>query len=219
MQQEIFVFIKDEFFTKYDQNGYLMRNKGDRHSRPCFLAFSDKKEPNILWCVPISSQTEKFEKIVKSKIAKQQKNGNHSPKCNIIRFGNVLGHKKAFLIQNMFPITATYIASIYMDKQTHHPVTIEPSVVKDIISNSKNILKLAYHGYDNLIFTDIKSIYNSLKLELQAKQQDNSIIPKSYTMSKKPLSIKERIDSAKNKADSFNKTFRSPYDQKQNLEK
>ena len=106
-----------------------------------------------------------------------------------------------------------------MDKQTHHPVTIEPSVVKDIISNSKNILKLAYHGYDNLIFTDIKSIYNSLKLELQAKQQDNSIIPKSYTMSKKPLSIKERIDSAKNKADSFNKTFRSPYDQKQNLEK
>ena len=73
MQQEIFVFIKDEFFTKYDQNGYLMRNKGDRHSRPCFLAFSDKKEPNILWCVPISSQTEKFEKIVKSKIAKQQK--------------------------------------------------------------------------------------------------------------------------------------------------
>lgn len=97
MKQGTFFFITDDFFKKHDTDGHLMKNKDGIHNRPCFYAFPDKKEPNIFWCVPISSQIEKFERIVHNKISKQMEKGYKTPKCNTIRFGEVLGQKRAFL--------------------------------------------------------------------------------------------------------------------------
>lgn len=50
--------------------------------------------------IPFSSRVSKFTGIYNKKI---QKYG----KCDTIVFGDVLGHRKAFLIQNMEPVKKT----------------------------------------------------------------------------------------------------------------
>ncbi len=171
MKQGTFFFITDEFFTRHNPDGNLMKNKEGVHDRPCFYAFPDNKEPKIYWCVPISSRTEKYERIAETKIAKQIEKGYKAPKCNTIRFGEVLGQKRAFLIQNMFPVTAKYISGIYIDKNTQTPVTIPPATEKDIVKNARDILKLVLRGYSNLVFSDIQKTYMDLAIELHSEHQ------------------------------------------------
>lgn len=171
MKQGTFFFIEDAFFARHDPDGRLMRNKEGGHNRPCFYAFPDRKDENIFWCVPISSQVEKFEKIVQNKISRQAAKGYKSPKCNTIRFGEVLGQKRAFLIQNMFPVTAAYISATYIDKNSHRPVTIAPATEKDIIANARDILKLVFRGYRDFVFSDIQKTYLDLVAELHPEQE------------------------------------------------
>ena len=158
MKQGHFYFISDEFFTRFDPNGLLMRNKEGNRSRPCYFVFPDKTEPEIFWCVPISSKVEKYEGIVQKKLEKQERNGNDHPSCDTIRFGNVLGQKRAFLIQNIFPISAQYIDATYIDRNTQKPVTISRKTERDIYLKAKKILRLVWRGYENLVFSDVLSI-------------------------------------------------------------
>ncbi|MGM9947532.1 type III toxin-antitoxin system CptIN family toxin [Floccifex sp.] len=75
----------------------LMKNKemvnGVVHDRPCFFAFEDNRT-GLFWLIPFSSQVQKYKKIYAHKISKYGF-------CNTIMFGKVLGHEKAFLLQNM----------------------------------------------------------------------------------------------------------------------
>lgn len=202
MKQGTFFFIADDFFTKHDPEGHLMKNKEGGHNRPCFYAFPDKKDENIFWCVPISSKIEKFEKIVQNKISKQVAKGYKLPKCNTIRFGEVLGQKRAFLIQNMFPVTAAYISTIYIDKNSHRPVTVAPDTEKDIISNARDILKLVFRGYRNLVFSDIQKTYLDLIAELYPEQQKKNELEQSP----QKKSIKDIMAAAQSEADRRNST-------------
>ena len=104
--------------------------------------------------------------IYNSKIQKQRQKGVKNPKCNTIRFGDVLGQKRAFLIQNMFPITRDYILSTYIDKNTNSEVMLSADTEKDIITNAEDVLRLARRGVP-ILFTDINAIYNGLLSELQ----------------------------------------------------
>ena len=65
MKQGRFYFISDEFYEKHDKNHELMQNKetvgGKVVGRPCCMVFVDKYNPNIFWCVPISSNTDKYQ--------------------------------------------------------------------------------------------------------------------------------------------------------------
>ena len=59
-----FYFISDQFYEKYDPEKKLMRNRevidGQSHARPCFFAFHDRRQPEIIWLIPISSKVEKY---------------------------------------------------------------------------------------------------------------------------------------------------------------
>lgn len=167
-----FYFISDDFFEKYNTNGTLMKNKEGLHARPCFYAFPDPKFPNIMWCVPISSQVEKYEKIVRHKLQRQIEKGMKSPICNTIVFGNVMGQRRAFLIQNMFPVTKQYIENIYIDRNTQNPVTIPSHEERIIKKYAKDVLKAVFHGHSFLVFTDIQNIYEKLSAELLCEQED-----------------------------------------------
>lgn len=105
MIQGQFYFITDEFYEKYDKDKNLMQNKEKvdevNKNRPCFYAFPDKVNPKIFWCVPISSKIDKYKRIYEKKIDKQKQRGIKNPKCNTIRFGEVMGRETAFLIQNV----------------------------------------------------------------------------------------------------------------------
>lgn len=104
--------------------------------------------------IPISSQIQKFQAIYNSKIKKYGR-------CDTIRFGEVLGHKKAFLIQNMCPITSDYIKNEYIDSKAKTPVRIDGRFEKELIKTAKKVLALERKGV-KLIFPDVVSIEQQL---------------------------------------------------------
>ncbi len=158
-----FYYINDQYFVDFSDS-FLMQNKetinGKPHDRPCFFAFEDSST-GLFWMIPISSRVEKFKELYTSKI---QKYG----KCDTIAFGKVLGHEKAFLIQNMCPVTYSYINNEYLDKKTNTPVQVNGILEKELITKAKKVLALHRKGI-KLIFPDILKIESEL-----LKQTDNN---------------------------------------------
>lgn len=189
MEQGQFCFLNSQYYQNFPDK-HLMRNKevinGISHDRPCFLAFSDKENSNIYWLVPISSKIEKYKAIA---LKKTEKYGV----CNTIRFGTVLSKEAAFLIQNMCPVTDRYIQEIYKD-QHNNPIYIDNRIVADVVKHAQEVLAKNKRGA-NLIFPDVKTIYNTLvqQLELSVSQSSNLASP----MPIKFTSIKDRLNAAK----------------------
>lgn len=152
MEIGCFYYLSDQYFVDFPDKG-LMRNKesvdGQDHDRPCFYAFQDKKT-GIFWMIPFSSKVEKYTGIHAQKV---QKYG----KCDTIVFGEVLGHQKAFLIQNMCPATEKYVKSEYIDSRTSVPVRISGKLEKELQRKSGKVLAMQRKGI-RLIFPDVLAI-------------------------------------------------------------
>jgi len=152
IEKGCFYFINDDFFNKFSHIEHLMGNNKNGNKRPVFFAFENKTNSDILWVVPISSKVPKYKKIYNKKISK---NGI----CDTIVFGNVLGHEKAFLIQNMCPISKKYIDSTYENQS--QAVKVDNLLKKEIIKKSKKVLALDKKGM-KLIYPNVLEIENSL---------------------------------------------------------
>lgn len=152
MTEGHFYFIDDKYFVDFP-DPKLMRNKesldGEMHDRPCFYAFQDKRT-GLFWMIPFSSKVDKFETIYNTKILKYKR-------CDTIVFGNVLGSKKAFLIQNMCPLTEFYIRNEYIDSKSHIPVQLDAMLSKELLVKAKRVLELQRRGIP-LIFPDVLAI-------------------------------------------------------------
>lgn len=148
-----FYFLTDQYFIDFPDQ-FLMQNKerisGEIHERPCFYAFEDSSHKGLFWLVPFSSQTNKFQTIYNKKVQKYHK-------CDTIVFGDVLGKRKAFLIQNMCPATSKYIHNEYLDSASNIPVRVNGTLEKEIITKAKKVLALQRQG-KRLIFPDIQKI-------------------------------------------------------------
>lgn len=156
MDKGCFYFLTDQYYLDFpDRN--LMQNKereqGLTRDRPCFYAFPDEKT-GLYWMIPVSSQTEKFRPIHQRKM---QRYG----RCDTILFGQVLGHEKVFLIQNMCPVDPGYIKNQYMDSVSSLPVRVDGVLEKKLIQSAKKTLALQRKGAD-LIFPDVLSIEEKL---------------------------------------------------------
>ena len=148
-----FYFIKDEFFDVFKDYG-LMENKDGVTKRPCYFCFRDRKDKEIIWFVPISTKYDKYKKIYDNKKLKSR----NKPVYNFV-FGNVLGKKAVFLIQNIFPTTEKYIEEKYTNSNKDVEI---PTVVKDeIIKIALRVVKLAEAG-TNIPFYDIIEMKNTL---------------------------------------------------------
>ena len=147
-----FYFIKDQYFVDFP-DPFLMQNKGQAHDRPCFYAFEDKNT-GLYWMIPFSSQTRKFKPIYQNKI-------NRYGRCDTIDFGYVLGHEKAFLIQNMFPITPTYMKEEYIDSHSNIPVRINGAFETQLVQKAQRVLALQRRG-TKLIYPDVFAIEKKL---------------------------------------------------------
>ena len=150
-----------------------MKNKefvyGQFIDRPCFFAFKDVQNPDIMWLIPISSKYDKYKNIY-------DKNVKRYGKCTIIRFGEVLGRQAAFLIQNMCPATEKYIREVYVDKN-NVPINIDNRIIHDVMTNAKDVLGKVNRG-TKLIFPDVLNIKKSLLLQLEsAKNEDSNETP------------------------------------------
>lgn len=95
--------IKNSYFELVNDNK-LMKNHEGNATRPNYFCVK-MKDSNFLWFIPMSSKVEKYKTIIDNKIKKYKK-------CDTIVIGNYRGKNHAFLIQNMFPITRTYIDHI-----------------------------------------------------------------------------------------------------------
>lgn len=147
-----FYYIKDDYFLDFPDK-MLMKNKenleDELHDRPCFYAFKDD-DSEIYWMIPFSSKVDKYQIYYDKKLKKYNK-------CDTIVFGEVLGHKKAFLVQNMCPITEKYIKNEYIDAASNLPVRINGVLEKELISKAKRVLLLQRNGI-KLIFPDVLKI-------------------------------------------------------------
>lgn len=147
-----FYFIKDEYFRDFP-DPYLMQNRGPTHDRPCFYAFQDLAT-EIFWLIPFSSKVEKFRLIYQTKTARYGR-------CDTIEFGQVLGYEKAFLIQNMCPITEDYVKEEYIDSRCALPVRVSGDLELRLIQKAKRVLALQRRGV-RLIYPDVLVIEKRL---------------------------------------------------------
>lgn len=147
-----FFFLKDSYFEKFSDQQGILQNKGNENFRPYFYAFDDKNNPNIFWAVPISSQCEKYLKIYNNSKAKYGR-------CDTIVFGKVLGKNKAFLIQNMCPVSKEYVSSEYMLNGIN--VSVHPKVEETLIRKARAVIAKYNHGV-KLIFPDVHKMCKEL---------------------------------------------------------
>ena len=94
-------------------------------------------------------------------------------RCDTIVFGEVLGHEKAFLIQNMCPITSKYMKNEYIDSKTNVPVRVNGVLEKELKEKASKVLALQRKG-SKLIFPNVLEIENKL---INQKNNDDSLAP------------------------------------------
>lgn len=143
--------IKDIFFELI-KDAKLMENKENDNYRPHYYAVKDLNN-NMLWMIPISSQVEKYQKIINKKV---QKYG----KCNTIIIGIFGGKKNAFLIQNAFPISEKYLDHIHTID--NHPIQVHKELDKKLSSKLKEVIAMHKQGF-KLFFADIDRIIEILE--------------------------------------------------------
>ena len=143
-----FYFIKDEFFDLFKDYG-LMVNKENGNKRPCYFCFRDKFNKEIIWFVPISTKYEKYKKIYEYKKQKQRRVYNFV-------FGEVVGKKAVFLIQNIFPTTEEYVLEKYITENKDFEIAL--NVRNKVIAYSRQVIMKAEQGI-NIPF------YNILDME------------------------------------------------------
>lgn len=94
MTKDKFYFLSDEYYEKFKNYG-VMSNKeittNRINRRPCFYTISDPQNPEIYWMIPISSQVEKYERLLRKKLRKYRVYDG-------LEFGFVQGRKAAFLL-------------------------------------------------------------------------------------------------------------------------
>lgn len=73
-----------------------------------------------------------------------------------------MGEKKAFLIQNMFPVTEEYFNNVYLGKNTFKPIQLLESLKKELRSKANKVLSLYKRKGIKLVFTDIEKILTKL---------------------------------------------------------
>ena len=137
-------FIKQSFFDLV-QDETLPINKPDdqngKHGRPVFCAIKVDSE-DFYWVIPFSHQVEKYQRIYDKKI-------NKYGRCDTIAFGYVLGEKKAFLLQNMFPVSEVYFDTVYIDKKLKHELRTKANKLYSLYTRKG--IKLMFSDVDEII--------------------------------------------------------------------
>lgn len=147
--------ISDDYFVKA-QDDKLMQNKEGGTYRPTFLCLKDNKT-GLLWVVPMSTRVEKFQAIRDKQQAKYGK-------CLTIVIGNYDGHKAAFLLQNMFPITEKYLDHVHT--RNGNPVPVKHAIVQEVRSNMQQLRQFISKG-KQVVFPDVQRLEKLMLEEVE----------------------------------------------------
>ena len=149
-----FYFIKDEYYKRFPKCGLMGNKDSDEagvHGRPCFYCF---EMDGYFWMVPISSKTEKYKALYEEKKKRYKEYDG-------LRFGYVNGKYRAFLIQNVCPVSEEYIDCQYMIENNTVPVKINDELSAEINGIVRKVIRLNKRGI-RIVLTDINNILNGL---------------------------------------------------------
>ena len=135
MKKTGFYIIKDKFFEDMS-DPYLKGNKAG--NRPHYYFFEDTSR-RIYWMIPLSSQIDKYKRIVE----KKEKAGKPCDIIHIVKLDD--SRQSAFLIQDMFPITDEYIEREYTIAGNHLMLTSEHTA-KEIEQKAKKVMGMLKRG-------------------------------------------------------------------------
>ena len=163
METGYFYFIKDEYYEKFSSYG-VMKNKiaisTEQHRRPCYYCF---ESDGFYWMIPISSRVEKYERIYQSK---KEKNAKYDG----IIFGYVNGKRRAFLVQNIIPVTDKYIDEQYTINKGNTKVTVNSRISKLLNASARRVIRLHKKGI-KITLTDLEHIIAELKTQDNLERQ------------------------------------------------
>ena len=149
-----FYFIKDEYYNRFPNCGLMGNKDSDEagvHGRPCCYCF---EMDGYFWMVPISSKTEKYKRIYEEKKKRYKEYDG-------LRFGYVNGQYRAFLIQNVCPVSKEHIDCQYMIENNTVPVTINDKLSAEINGIVRKVIRLNKRGV-RIVLTNINHILNEL---------------------------------------------------------
>lgn len=149
-----FYFIKDEYYKRFPNCGLIGNKDSDEagaHGRPCFYCFEME---GYFWMVPISSKIEKYQALYKEKKKRYKEYDG-------LRFGYVNGKYRAFLIQNVCPVSKEYIDCQYMIENNTVPVTINNKLSAEINGIVRKVIRLNKKGI-RIVLTNINYILEEL---------------------------------------------------------
>ena len=193
MKLGYFYFIDEQYFLDF-QNEQLMKNKekdyNSSHNRPCYYAIKEEKS-NIYWMIPISSKIDKYKRLYQLKIKRYKK-------CDTIVFGNVLGSEKAFLIQNMFPITDRYVSKVYYDLSSNEFVKVDNILKQELYEKAGRVLSLERKGV-KLLFVNALEIESKL-IETQLNNKESKET-KAKSVMKALKKVQKEFEGAAKEAD------------------
>lgn len=153
MKKTGFYIIKDKFFEDMP-DPYLKGNKAG--NRPHYYCFEDTNT-NIFWMIPISSQVDKYKRI----IDKKEKAGKPCDILHIVKLDD--SRESTFLIQDMFPITEEYIEREYTIAKNHLMLTSEHSV-RIIEQKARKVMGMLKRGVKFMpTQPDVMAILKKLK--------------------------------------------------------
>ena len=149
-----FYFIKDDYYDRFPNCGLMGNKDADEvgeHGRPCFYCF---EADGYFWMVPISSKIEKYTTLYEEKKKRYDEYDG-------LRFGYVNGQYRAFLIQNVCPVSKEYIDCQYMIENNSVPVTVNGKLASEINGIVRKVIRLNKKGI-RIVLTNINYILDCL---------------------------------------------------------
>ncbi|KDE68305.1 hypothetical protein FUSO4_00855, partial [Fusobacterium necrophorum DJ-1] len=125
-----FYTLKKEFFKKVND-----KNIPQKIKRPVYFCIEDKKNKDILWVIPMTSQVSKANKFI-------QKYGAN--KCYNFEI-NITMPNSVFSIQDIFPIIKKYIDSEYIVSGKHYIIK-DKNLIKTVEKKAKKFISMGMVG-------------------------------------------------------------------------
>lgn len=152
--------VSNDYFRRHADPFLVMNHGSDKWgdgARPYFVAFQDKREPDIYWAVPLSSNAAKYGGVYTSAIEQRGY-------CDTLHFADFANRSDVWLIQNMCPITERYVTGLCMTR-SGNPIVPYHKDAKEATRKASKVLKLVQHGVKGLVYPDIERLYKGLLLE------------------------------------------------------
>ena len=150
-----FYLIKKEFFDKIN-DPYIPT----KENRPVFFCIQDKKNSELWWVIPMTSQLDKANKFI-SKYGEE--------KCYKFEINTTMD-KSVFNIQDLFPITSKYIDREFKIDGVHYVIK-DKNLIKKVEKKASKVISMEMVGEKMLnTSVNVQRIKNILEQEINSEK-------------------------------------------------